>query len=115
MTFPQYAVSKWIGHSITVSGRHYANDVLDELFKQAAGTDGQAQRKAQQKAHETGRNDPKQKATTGAADGRNSLGCENLRESSVSLLTTNTWRRGESKPSTSCLLLSKRRFLTAFR
>jgi len=22
MNFPQYAVSKWIGHSITVSGRH---------------------------------------------------------------------------------------------
>lgn len=37
MTFPQYAVSKWIGHSITVSGRHYANDVPDELFRQAAG------------------------------------------------------------------------------
>ncbi len=36
MTFPQYAVSKWIGHSITVSGRHYANDVPDELFTKAA-------------------------------------------------------------------------------
>lgn len=35
-TFPQYAVSKWIGHSITVSGKHYANNVPDELFAKAA-------------------------------------------------------------------------------
>jgi len=34
--FPQYAVSKWIGHSITVSGRHYASAVVDELFDRAA-------------------------------------------------------------------------------
>jgi hypothetical protein len=38
MSFPQYAVSKWIGHSITVSGRHYANAVPDEIFDRAAGT-----------------------------------------------------------------------------
>lgn len=36
MTFPQYAVSKWIGHSITISGKHYANSVPDELFDRAA-------------------------------------------------------------------------------
>jgi len=36
MTFPQYAVSRWIGHSITISGRHYANDVPDELSDKAA-------------------------------------------------------------------------------
>ncbi len=36
MEFPQYAVSKWIGHSILVSGRHYANSVPDELFDRAA-------------------------------------------------------------------------------
>ena len=35
MIFPQYAVSKWIGHSIAVSGKHYANDVPDELFDKA--------------------------------------------------------------------------------
>ena len=44
MFFPQYAVSKWIGHSITISGRHYANDVPDELLDKAsdydAGTTG---------------------------------------------------------------------------
>ena len=36
LTFPQFAVSLWIGHSITVSGRHYANAVPDELFEKAA-------------------------------------------------------------------------------
>jgi hypothetical protein len=36
MTFPQFAESKWIGHSITVSGKHYANDVPHELFAKAA-------------------------------------------------------------------------------
>jgi len=36
MFFPQYAVSKWIGHSITISGRHYANDVPDELLGKAS-------------------------------------------------------------------------------
>ena len=37
MQFPQYAVSKWIGHSITISGKHYANAVPDELFDRASG------------------------------------------------------------------------------
>jgi integrase len=52
MTFPQYAVSKWIGHSITVSGKHYANSVPDELFVKAAdiGSDQAAHNPAQQAA-----------------------------------------------------------------
>ncbi len=37
MELPQYAVSKWIGHSITISGKHYANDVPVELLDRAAG------------------------------------------------------------------------------
>jgi hypothetical protein len=28
---------KWIGHSITVSGKHYANMVPDDLYAKAAG------------------------------------------------------------------------------
>ena len=40
MTFPQYAVSKWIGHSIIVSGRHYANAVPDELYERARSHGG---------------------------------------------------------------------------
>ncbi|MFN0012134.1 MAG: tyrosine-type recombinase/integrase [Phycisphaerales bacterium] len=37
LSFPQFAVSRWIGHSITVSGRHYANAIPDDLFDRAAG------------------------------------------------------------------------------
>lgn len=32
MVHPQFAISKWIGHSITVSRKHYANAVPDELY-----------------------------------------------------------------------------------
>ncbi len=41
MVFPQYAVSRWIGHSITVSGKHYANAVPEELFAKAAAWTGE--------------------------------------------------------------------------
>ncbi|MBX3354857.1 MAG: phage integrase SAM-like domain-containing protein [Phycisphaeraceae bacterium] len=50
MSFPQFAVSKWIGHSIEVSGRHYANAVPDELYDKAAHS---AQRQAQRDLQET--------------------------------------------------------------
>jgi len=50
---PQYAVSKWIGHSITVSGRHYANSIPDELFDAVAG--GNAAQNPAQHAAESGR------------------------------------------------------------
>jgi len=49
-------VSKWLGHSITASGRHYANAVPDELFAKAAQYEpkpDEAQRQAQQKVRET--------------------------------------------------------------
>jgi hypothetical protein len=41
MVYPQYAVSHRIGHSITVSGKHYANSVPDQLFDMAAGITAQ--------------------------------------------------------------------------
>ena len=31
--YPQYAVSKWIGHSITISGKHYANAIPEERYE----------------------------------------------------------------------------------
>jgi hypothetical protein len=43
MTHPQFAVSKWIGHSITVSGKHYANAVPDELFDRVADPQARAE------------------------------------------------------------------------
>lgn len=44
LAFPQYVVSRWIGHSITVSGKHYANHVPEELYAKAsaAGKSGTA-------------------------------------------------------------------------
>ncbi len=98
MTFPQYAVSKWIGHSITVSGRHYANDVPDELFQRAAGPEQEAQQNRQLQPSETGENAPKAATSANSADDRISLGCENLQQLSVSLDSTRDWRRRESNP-----------------
>jgi hypothetical protein len=54
-TLPQYAVSMWIGHSITVSGKHYANNVPDTLFDQASKAVGNP---VQQRS-EVGRNTSK--------------------------------------------------------
>jgi integrase len=41
-SIPQYAVSQWIGHSITVSGKHYANMVPDDLYEMASGVNHRA-------------------------------------------------------------------------
>lgn len=47
---PQFAVSKWLGHSTIVSGKHYANTVPEELFAKASGIEKAAQKAAQQPA-----------------------------------------------------------------
>ena len=38
--FPQHAVSKWVGHSVAVSVKHYLT-VTDDLFNAVAGLDGE--------------------------------------------------------------------------
>lgn len=106
MTFPQYAVSKWIGHSITVSGRHYANAVPDELFDAAAavGPDDPnidqngAQRRAQRTRAVLGGNE--QKAKTSAAEGsaRISFGFHDLPTDTANYDHVRNWRRRESNP-----------------
>jgi integrase len=48
---PQFAVSKWIGHSLTVSGKHYANAVPDAVFEKLASP-----RKAHRIRHSKERN-----------------------------------------------------------
>jgi len=102
MTMPQYAVSKWIGHSITVSGRHYANDVPDELFERAAGIEGDgansAQQNAQQKAHETSGNGVKRQPAADEVSGRNSRDFQSLRDSSTDSQSGEKWSRGDSNP-----------------
>ncbi len=95
MTFPQYAVSKWIGHSITVSGRHYANDVPDELYARAASP---AQRQAQQKAHETDGNALKTKQAAAVSDGHSSRDCSDFPQSSAHCADGDKWSRGDSNP-----------------
>ena len=52
--FPQFAVSRWLGHSILVSGKHYANSVPDEFFERAMGGAHAAQNAAQLAAEVSG-------------------------------------------------------------
>ena len=100
MAFPQYAVSKWIGHSITVSGRHYVNDVPDELFANASAGMGEsgAQRHAQQKAHEDAGNEPKTNRATEEVGSPSSSAFKDFREPSATLGRQSKWSRGESNP-----------------
>jgi hypothetical protein len=46
--FSQSVVSKWIGHSITVSGKHYANRALDHHFDAASKRSSKAAQNAAQ-------------------------------------------------------------------
>jgi len=102
MTLPQYAVSRWIGHSITVSGRHYANAVPDELFDRAAGrmadSPSGAQRNAQRKASETAGNGQKSQADETDGEVSNAFPFSNLQQFSDHFLPNEDWRRGESNP-----------------
>ena len=99
-------MSKWIGHSITVSGRHYANDVPDVLFDQAAATaSGQAQRNAQRKGHEKGRNARKHKNAISVTVDDNSLDFQDLRKSSETRKSLENWRRGESHTAFPCSII----------
>jgi integrase len=68
---PQFAVSKWIGHSLTVSGRHYANVVPDELFQRVSG---QAAQKAAQHPPEPPRTIPQAHQTAGSVSSAGSVG-----------------------------------------
>ena len=101
MTFPQCAVSKWIGHSITISGRHYANAVPDELFDLAAGDTsggGSAQRQAQRKAPDQTGNGQKPNDNASQPEGANSRQVRSLRDISASAGVGRKWSRGESNP-----------------
>jgi len=103
MHLPQYAVSRWIGHSITVSGKHYANEVPDELFIRAAGGVPDqpavgAQRNAQQKPSETGGKRRKRERAARHADGPRSGNDNDLAQSSANRCQDSQWSRGDSNP-----------------
>jgi hypothetical protein len=65
----QFAVSRWIGHSITISGKHYAKAVPDELFERAAKTPAAC---AQRKASDGAGNEQKHGGGAERAEARNS-------------------------------------------
>lgn len=102
MTIPQYAVSKFIGHSITISGRHYANDVPRELFDRIVNAgDGdaeKAQRKAQQNTPEPTGIERNRTTAADDDDGRSSSSFKDFQPNSISPCQTRRWSRGESNP-----------------
>ena len=98
MTFPQYAVSKWIGHSIAISGRHYANAVPDELFDKAAEHGAALRNSAQRKASDRPRNERKSNDNASQSESANSRGVQVLRVLSAQCESEEKWSRGESNP-----------------
>ena len=87
MDFPQYAVSKWIGHSIDVSGKQYANDRPDELFDKAA-----------EKLHETVRKSSQREKHRPTQNASNPADSGALRSSAIRCDGLGKWSRGESNP-----------------
>ena len=99
LRYPQYAVSKWIGHSIEVSGRHYTDGVPDELFARAAGYDaGGMHQKVHQQGQDWPRIAPQDTPDAVTADSANAGPCGNLLECTTNQTTKRIWRRGESNP-----------------
>ncbi len=99
MHFPQYAVSKWIGHSITVSGKHYANDVPDELFVRAAGAGkSEAVQNAVQYPAASARMASQGPRTVATQKAHKPSECEGLRDYATVCDEGEKWSRGESNP-----------------
>jgi len=98
----QFAVSLWMGHSMAVSGRHYANSVPDELFARIAGlSDGaesSAHHNAHMKLHETAGNGQKQKRASGKAGSPKSSVGGNFPKISGISENHKQWSRGDSNP-----------------
>ena len=92
---PQFAVSKWIGHSITVSGRHYANAVPDELFDRAAR--GVAQNPAQRPSASP-RNGPRPATGANPPHRGKQAPCKSMRANADAREGSEKWSRGESNP-----------------
>ena len=66
MKHPQAAVSQWIGHSLTTSGKHYVNGTLpDEVYDKAAGLPSEkaAQNPAQYPVESSGKASQDEKST----------------------------------------------------
>ena len=99
MDFPQYAVSKWIGHSITVSGKHYANAVPDELLDRAAGlNETQAVQNAAQHAAASARTASQTPREVASPRAHKPSECEGLQDYASVCDEGKKWSRGESNP-----------------
>ena len=96
-THPQYAVSRWIGHSITVSGRHYANSIPDELFDRASGRKGGAQKGAQHRAEST-RTAARGEKLSAGDDATRPLSCGAKREGAQVCATSQNGAGGNRTP-----------------
>ena len=98
----QFAVSGWMGHSMTVSSRHYANNVPDELFARGAGLGDGAESRAHHNTHmklqESAGNGQKQKRAAGKAGSPKSGVCKRFPEISGISANNEKWSRGESNP-----------------
>ena len=99
---PQFAASLWMGHSMTVSGWHYAKNVPDELFARVAGlgdgAESSAHHNAHMKLHETSGNEQKQKRASGKAGSPKSSAGRKFPENSGIPANHEKWSRGESNP-----------------
>jgi len=93
--YPQYAVSRWIGHSITVSGRHYANAIPASLYDQVAE---RVTQKATQHPAETASIDEKAETATDQVAVPKSFDCQELQRASANCQIIEEWSRGESNP-----------------
>jgi integrase len=96
--YPQYAVSLWIGHSIVVSGKHYANDVPDELFDRAASERCKALHNAQQQASVLTEMSRKASQPTKVEMAANPVNCGGLRDNTTQCDAQEKGDRGDSNP-----------------
>jgi hypothetical protein len=103
MQFPQFAVSYWIGHSITVSGKHYANNVPDELFRRASArtampTKSGALQKAMQQAAALACTAMKSSTNGHSKNEQTREDFASLQECATSCNEQEQWSRGDSNP-----------------
>ena len=99
MHFPQFAVSKWIGHSITVSGKHYANDVPDELLARAAKVgESEAVQNAVQHPSASTRTASQSSKSGAPQKAHKPSNCEGLQDYASVCDEAKKWSRGESNP-----------------
>jgi len=97
--YPQFAVSQWIGHSITVSGKHYANSVPDELFEKAtAQSQSQAAQNQAQQSAELARTPSQAQEAGPEPSSVTRVSCDTLRQIANSSDRTRTCDPGLMNP-----------------